>query len=83
MKLNKQNYYSQATSWDYWSTSQFKDFENCEAAALAKLRDEWQPTSNPEALLVGNYLHSNYESPEAHRDFIEENHDQIIAKVGK
>lgn len=83
MKLNKQNYYSQATSWDYWSTSQFKDFENCEAAALAKLRDEWQPTSNPEALLVGNYLHSYYESPEAHRDFIEENHDQIIAKAGK
>ena len=80
---NKDSYYDPSTNWDYWSTSLYKDFERCEAAALAKLKDQWHPLSNPIALLVGNYLHSFYESEKAHKDFIEENEESIIAKAGK
>lgn len=50
---------------------------------MAKIKEEWKPTSNPTPLLVGNYLHSYYESPEAHEAFIEANHDQIISKSGR
>lgn len=64
------------------SVSQFKDFMKCEAAALAKLKEEWSPTSNPVALLVGNYVHSYFESEEAHTNFINENRSSIYKKNG-
>ncbi|MGO3792078.1 MAG: PD-(D/E)XK nuclease-like domain-containing protein, partial [Enterococcus gilvus] len=61
---------------------QFKDFMKCEAAALAKLKEEWSPISNPVALLVGNYVHSYFESEEAHSEFINENRSSIYKKNG-
>ena len=82
MNLNKQNYYSNEADWHYMSVSQFKDFQKCEAAALAKLKGEWNPSSNPIALLVGNYVHSYFESAEAHKEFIEENKKSILKKDG-
>ncbi|MHC5248799.1 PD-(D/E)XK nuclease-like domain-containing protein [Enterococcus sp. LJL90] len=82
MKLNKQNYYSNEADWQYMSVSQFKDFQKCEAAALAKLKEEWQPTSNPIVLLVGNYVHSYFESNEAHEEFISENRNSILKRDG-
>lgn len=62
------------------SVSQYKDFEQCEAAAIAKLKEEWKPPMNKEALLVGNYVHSYFEDEEAHRLFKEENKEQIYSK---
>ena len=35
-KLTADNYYSHETDWEYMSFSLYKDFKNCEAAALAK-----------------------------------------------
>ena len=64
------------------SVSQFKDFQKCEAATLAKLKGDWEPTSNPLALLVGNYVHSYFESNEAHQEFITENAPSIFKKNG-
>lgn len=83
MNLNKKNYYSNEADWQYMSVSQFKDFQKCEAATLAKLKGDWQPTSNPVALLVGNYVHSYFESEEAHEEFIQENKTSILKKDGK
>lgn len=80
---SKDSYYDPATNWDYWSTSLYKDFERCEAAALAKLKGQWEPKSSPVALLVGNYLHSYFESMESHENFIEKNQASILAKSGK
>lgn len=37
MELTAENYYDNATSFDYMSTSLYKDFRKCEAFALAKL----------------------------------------------
>lgn len=83
-KLSKDNYYDPSTNWQWWSTSLFKDFEHCEGAALAKIKGEWKPTSSPEALLVGNYLHSFFESSESHEKFINDNHDSIYStRTGK
>nr|WP_303094173.1 PD-(D/E)XK nuclease-like domain-containing protein [Limosilactobacillus mucosae] len=65
------------------SFSVFKDFEKCEAATLAKLKGDWEPTSNPEPLLVGNYVHSYFESPEAHQEFVEANKSEMISTRGK
>ncbi|VTZ89795.1 hypothetical protein LMUP508_00921 [Limosilactobacillus mucosae] len=65
------------------SFSVFKDFEKCEAATLAKLKGDWEPTSDPKALLVGNYVHSYFESPEAHQEFVEANKSEMISTRGK
>lgn len=65
------------------SFSVFKDFKKCEAATLAKLKGDWEPTSNPEPLLVGNYVHSYFESPEAHQEFVEANKSEMISTRGK
>lgn len=83
MKLTKSNYYSHDTDFQYMSFSVFKGFEQCEAATLAKLKGDWEPTSNPEPLLVGNYVHSYFESPEAHQEFVEANKSEMISTRGK
>lgn len=83
MKLTADNYYSHETDWQYMSVSLFKDFEKCEARALAKLKEDWKPVSSPVPLLVGNYVHSYFESAKSHQDFIEENKKELITKPTK
>lgn len=83
IKLTKSNYYSHDTDFQYMSFSVFKDFEQCEASTLAKLKGDWEPTSNPEPLLVGNYVHSYFESPEAHQEFVEANKSEMLSSRGK
>lgn len=88
-KLTPENYYTQEANRHYLSKSVFTDFEKCEVAALAKLNSDWEPQRDEKALLVGNYLHSYFESPEAHQSFLNEdkgngtNADKMIAKTGK
>lgn len=76
---NDKVYYSTAAGWQYMSVSQYKDFNKCEAAALAKLKNEWEPISDPKALLVGNYVHSFFESAEAHENFKKNNADKLFS----
>ena len=77
--LSDENYYSNEADWQYMSTSQYKSFLKCEAAALAKLKGDWQPSSDPKALLVGNYVHSYFESLEVHEAFKEENKSKMFS----
>ncbi|WP_270779344.1 PD-(D/E)XK nuclease-like domain-containing protein [Enterococcus durans] len=77
--LSDENYYSNEADWQYMSTSQYKSFLKCEAAALAKLKGDWAPTSDPKALLVGNYVHSYFESKEVHEAFKEENKSKMFS----
>ena len=77
--LSDENYYSNEADWQYMSTSQYKSFLKCEAAALAKLKGDWAPTSDPKALLVGNYVHSYFESIEVHEAFKEENKSKMFS----
>lgn len=53
--LTEDNYYSQEENERYFSTSFYKDMCRCEAAAMARLRGEWNPPMT-EALLLGSYL---------------------------
>jgi len=78
-----EDYYSNEAGWRYWSVSQYKDFMKCESAALAKLKEEWEPTSDPKALLVGNYVHSYFESEQAHTAFKEQNQAKLLKKNGE
>lgn len=55
LKLTEANYYSQEVNVAYMSTSQFKAFRKCEAAALAELKGEWGRKDST-ALLVGSYV---------------------------
>lgn len=76
MKLTRDNYYTNEADWEYMSCSQYQDFLSCEAAAMAKLTGKYVPDSS-EALTVGNYFHTAFESPEAHEQFCAEHFKEI------
>ena len=76
------DYYSLDSAKAYWSVSQVKRFKECEARALAELNDDWKDNRDKTALLVGNYVHSAFESKEAHEAFIEQNKKSIFKKNG-
>lgn len=82
MKLTNDNYYSLDADREFMSCSQFEDFLNCEAAAVAKIRGLYEPKKS-KAFLVGNYFHTAFEGPTAHAKLIEENYDEIFTKNGK
>lgn len=83
MDLLGKDYYSVDSARRYWSISQYKRFRECEARALAELEGEWEDQRDNTALLVGNMVHSYFESPEAHKKFMDENADAMISKAGK
>ena len=55
MKLTNDNYFSHEAATSFWSVSQFKAFNKCEAAGLAEARGEYQ-REETDALLVGSYV---------------------------
>lgn len=59
MKLTQENYFSQKASVEFWSVSQFKEFETCQAAAMAHIRGEWEHEMTP-ALLQGAYVDAHF-----------------------
>lgn len=60
MILTNENYYSLEANREYMSVSQYKDFQTCEAMAMATIRGEWvRPKTT--ALLVGSYIDSWFE----------------------
>lgn len=71
--VNAENYYSLDIASKYRSVSWIKKFLACEAEALAELKGTWTPKGDPTPLLVGNYLHSHFESRESHQAFVEDN----------
>lgn len=82
-KVNSSNYYTNEIDKQYMSVSQFKNFIECEAKTLAKLKGEYEepPTS---AMLVGSYVHAAFESDEVFDQFVEENNGVIFkARGGK
>lgn len=79
MTLTNDNYYSSGANQEYMSVSQYKDFQKCEAMALASLRGEWT-RPHTTALLVGSYIDSWFEGT------LEEftaAHPEIYTRAGK
>ena len=79
MLLNKENYFSKEANAEYWSVSQFKAFNRCEAAGLAEARGIYE-REETDALLIGSYVDA-YFSGEL-EEFTERNHDKMFSKRG-
>lgn len=80
-KLTQDNYYDTDMDYKYLSFSIFRQFVQNEAAALAALKGEYDWFDNKTPLLVGNYLHSYFESTEAHQKF-KDQHPEMISQRG-
>ena len=82
MKVTGENYYSAETNQAYFSVSQFKAFQKCEAAAMAELRGEY-PTEFGRALLLGSLVDEMLTGTEtSQKSFLKENHDELFKKNG-
>ena len=54
-EVTRENYYSPELNMEYMGSTQFKAFQQCEAAALAQLKGEYAPPTTT-ALLVAAIL---------------------------
>lgn len=79
-ELTQENYYQDK---EYLSYSRMKQFLKCPARALAVEGGTWTESRDETPLLLGNYVHSYFESQEAHEVFLKENGDKLISKTGK
>ncbi|WP_282804082.1 PD-(D/E)XK nuclease-like domain-containing protein [Secundilactobacillus kimchicus] len=77
--LTASNYYDVATDWQYLSPTVYKRFLTCEAEALAEMKGDYVPDNDTTPLLVGNYLHSYFESSKAHEKFVEAHKDKMLS----
>jgi hypothetical protein len=78
MILTNDNYYSAEANREYMSVSQYKDFKQCEAMAVAILRGEWEKPKTT-ALLVGSYVDAWFEGT---LDEFKADHPEIFKKDG-
>lgn len=80
MKLTSSNYFSTEANKSFWSVSQFKAFDSCEAAAMAELEGEHEREMT-KALLIGSYVDA-YFSHELD-EFMGEFGDVVYTKKGE
>ena len=80
MELNNDNYYSLEAGANYWSVSQFKSFNTCEACGLAEAKGFYERPET-DALLIGSYVDA-YFSDEFER-FQEERGSQMFKRNGE
>ena len=81
MKLTNENYFSPEAAVDYWSVSQFKAFNKCEAAGLAEARGDYQ-REETDALLIGSYVDAYFSGPRELDRFIGIHGDKMVSKRG-
>lgn len=79
MELNSSNYFSPEAMRHYMSTSQFKAFEGCEAAALAQLNGQYD--DEIEAFIEGRYFEAIICGKK--EQFEQENADVILSSRGE
>lgn len=83
LTLNNDNYYSLEANRDYWSVSQFKTFEKCEAAGLAEVRGEYE-REETDALLIGSYVDAVLAGGlEEYTTFLKTNGPKMVKKNGE
>lgn len=78
LKLTEENYHSLKANQQYMSVSQFKSFQKCEAAALAKVNG-WEEKGKNDALLLGSYVHAHFEGNLQH---FKNDHPEILSSRG-
>ena len=77
MKLTQENYFSPEANKEFWSVSQFKAFNKCEAAGLAESLGDYT-REETDALLVGGYVDAYFSGEIA--EFQKKHHDQMVNK---
>ena len=83
LTLNNENYHSIKANNDYWSVSQFKAFEKCEAAGLAEAMGQYTREEN-DALLIGSYVDAVLAGgAEETRRFVKEYGPKMFKKNGE
>ena len=80
IELTQENYYQDTSCLSY---SRYKRYKQCQAKAYAVDNGKWVEERDETPLLLGNYVHSYFESAEAHEKFMAENGDKLLAKAGK
>lgn len=79
MNLTNENYFSHEAATAFWSVSQFKAFNKCEAAGLAESRGVYQ-REETDALLAGSYVDAYFAGE---MDAFKEKHaDRMFSKRG-
>lgn len=78
MILTHENYFSSEAQTEYMSTSQFKAFSRCPAAALAEIRGE-HTREVTSALLVGQYADAHFDGT---LDLFRAQHPELFTKSG-
>ena len=82
MLLTEDNYYSQESNITWFSVSQFKQFMNCSARAMAELKGDYIPERG-RALVLGSYVDEHLTgTPESMQKFIKENYNELYKKNG-
>lgn len=77
------DYYDPRDNYIHMHASTFKEFLfEGEAEALAHMAGTYDPFGDTKSLLVGNFVHSYFESPKSHQRFKDE-HPKMIAQTGK
>lgn len=79
MQLTNKNYFSREANEAYWSVSQFKAFNRCEAAGLAEVRGEYE-REETDALLMGGYIDAYFAGES--EDFASKHGDKMVSKRG-
>lgn len=80
-QLDSKNYHTKEANRNYFSVSQFKQFNSCSAKAMAVLNGEYAEKDSS-ALLVGSYTHAAFDTPEEFSKLIEANHETIFNRKG-
>ena len=79
MTLTERNYFSPEANMTYWSVSQFKEFDKCEAAGLASARGEYV-RDETDALLMGKYVDAYFSGQS--EDFFKQYGDVMYKRDG-
>lgn len=83
MKLTSKNYYGKNANVSYMSVSQFKQFRNCEAMALAEINGEYERPAS-KALLLGSFVDEMLTgTKKTQTKFIIENRLELFQKSSK
>ena len=80
IKLTDENYFSPEAMLEYWSVSQFKSFNKCEACGLAESKGLYH-REQTDALMIGSYVDS-YFSGELDK-FVDRYGDKMFKKNGE
>ena len=80
MKLTESNYFSLEAQAAYWSVSQFKAFDKCEACGLATVMGDYE-REETDSLLVGSYVDAYFAN--TMDEFVGEHSDVMFTKKGE